>query len=174
VNIEVRNPIYERVKVTAGLRFTKDKNNGTYLKKLNHEILEFMCPWLKGQDRELDLGGVLSKDMILSFIEKRSYVDFVTKFSAVQVFFDENSKMTGFDIDDTAIDVSSSPVIKASKPWSVLIPFETNPLYLLEDTNFQAPEKSSINSMILDSGDFVITTEKPVDSHSRDRDQRRK
>ncbi len=174
VNIEVRNPIYERVKVTAGLRFTKDKNNGTYLKKLNHEILEFMCPWLKGQDRELDLGGILSKDMILSFIEKRSYVEFVTKFSAVQLFFDENAKMTGFDIDDTAIDVSSSPIIKASKPWSVLIPFETNPLYLLEDTNFQAPEKSSIDSMILDSGDFVITVEKPMDSHSRDRDQRKK
>lgn len=172
MNIEVRNPIYERVKITAGIRFQKNKNNGTFLKKLNHDIMEFMCPWLRGISRELDLGGLVSKDIILSFIEKRPYVEFVTKFSAVQVFYDENQRVTGFDIDDTAIDVSSSPVIKASKPWSVLIPFETNPIYLLDENTFQAPEKSSINSMII-SGDFVMTEEKDLSSDaSRDKRKR--
>lgn len=172
MNIEVRNPIYERVKITAGMRFQKNKNNGTFLKKLNHDIMEFMCPWLRGISRELDLGGLVSKDIILSFIEKRPYVEFVTKFSAVQVFYDENQRVTGFDIDDTAIDVSSSPVIKASKPWSVLIPFETNPIYLLDENTFQAPEKSSINSMII-SGDFVMTEEKDLTSDST-RDKRKR
>lgn len=161
IKVEVRNPIYERVKITAGVRFTKGKNNGTFLKKLNQDITMYLCPWLHGISKELELGGVLSKDMILSFIEKRPYVEFVTKFSAVQVFYDENSA-SGFDIDDTAIDRSSLPTIQASKPWSVLIPFDTNPIYLLDENNFQSPEKSSINSMIL-SGDFVMTEEKDMD-----------
>lgn len=161
VKVEVRNPIYERVKITAGVRFHKGKNNGTFLKKLNQDITSYLCPWLHGLSKELEMGGLLSKDMILSYIEKRPYVEFVTKFSAVQVFYDDSS-ISGFEIDDTAIDVSSLPTIQASKPWSVLIPFETNPIYLLDENNFQAAEKSAINSMII-NGDFVITEEKNTD-----------
>jgi len=159
INIEVRNPIYERVKITAGVRFTKGKNNGTYLKKLNQDIIAFMCPWMLGKEQELELGGTLVKDVILSFIEKCSYVDFVTKFSAVQVFPEDR---VGFDVDDTAIHSTNSPLIRATKPWSILIPFEMNPIYFLEDENFQLPEKAAISSMIID-GDFVMTEEKERD-----------
>lgn len=170
VNIEVRNPIYERVKITAGVRFVKGKNNGTYLKKLNQDIIEFMCPWMLGKEQELELGGTLVKDVILSFIEKCSYVDFVTKFSAVQVFPEDG---VGFDVDDTAIHATNSPLIKATKPWSILIPFEMNPIYFLEDETFQVPEKASINSMIID-GDFVMTEEKERDLDDYLSDKRRK
>lgn len=158
VNIEVRNPIYERVKISAGVRFEKGKNNGTFLKKLNQDIMGLMCPWLYGHNRELELGGQMGKDVILSFMEKRDYVEFVTKFSVVQVFPTEK----GFDVDDTAIDTSSSPIIKGTTPWSVLIPFSTNPIYLIDELNFQSPEKAGIDSMMLD-GDFVMTEEKDFD-----------
>jgi hypothetical protein len=159
MNIEVRNPVYERVKITCGVRFEKGKNNGTYLKMLNEEIMEYMCPWMSGQEQEVDLGGAFSKDMLLSFIEKRPYVEFVTKFSAVQVY---HSSKVGFDVEDTAIDTSKTPALQATTPWSVLIPFETNPIYFIDETSFQAPEKASINSMIID-GDFVMTQEKEND-----------
>jgi hypothetical protein len=158
VDIEVRNPIYERVKISAGVRFQKGMNNGTYLKKLNQDIMSFMCPWIHGDNQELELGGLVAKDVLLSFIEKREYLDFVTKFSAVQVFPTE----TGFDVDDTAIDSSSSPVIRATTPWSVLIPFQSNPIYLLDEVSFQSPDKAGIDSMMLD-GDFVMTEEKDLD-----------
>ena len=115
----------------------------------------FLCPWMYGADRELELGGQIAKDVILSYIEKRDYVDFVTKFSAVQVFPTEK----GFDVGDTAIDGSSSPVIRATTPWSVLIPFANNPIFLIDDLSFQSPEKAGIDSMLLD-GDFVMTEEK--------------
>lgn len=158
VDIEVRNPIYERVKVSAGVRFNKGMNNGTYLKKLNQDIMSFMCPWISGKKQELELGGLVAKDVLLSFIEKREYLEFVTKFSAVQVFPTE----TGFDVGDTAIDNSSSPVIRATTPWSVLIPFQSNPIYLLDEMSFQSPDKAGIDSMMLD-GDFVMTEEKDLD-----------
>ncbi len=158
IEIEVRNPIFERVKISAGVRFEKGKNNGTFLKKLNQEIMGFMCPWLYGKNRELELGGQMGKDVVLSFIEKRDYVEFVTKFSVVQVFPTE----IGFDVDDKAIDTSSSPLVKATTPWSVLVPFQTNPIYLLDELNFQSPDKAGIDSMMLD-GDFVMTEEKDFD-----------
>jgi hypothetical protein len=155
VNIEVRNPIYERVKISAGVQFEKGKNNGTFLKKLNQDIMAFMCPWMYGSDKELELGGQIAKDVILSHMEKRDYVEFVTKFSVVQIFPTEK----GFDVGDSAIDNSSSPVIKGTKPWSVLIPFTNNPIYLIDDLSFQSPEKAGIDTMMLD-GDFVMTEEK--------------
>ncbi len=169
VNIEVRNPIYERVKITAGLRFVQGKNNGTFLKKLNQDIIEFMCPWMLGVSKELELGGVLVKDVILSFLEKCPYVEFVTKFSAVQVFPKEKG---GFDVDDTAIHSTNSPIVKSTKPWSILIPFEKNPLYFVDDETFQLPEKASISSMIID-GDFVMTEEKERDLDDFLADKRR-
>ncbi len=169
VNIEVRNPIYERVKVTAGVRFQKGKNNGTFLKKLNQDIIKFMSPWMVGEEQELELGGSLIKDSILSYIEKKDYVDFVTKFSVVQVFPEDR----GFDVDDTAIHATNSPLITATKPWSILIPFEMNPLYFLEDDTFQMAEKASISSMIID-GDFVMTEEKERDYEDYMSTKRRK
>ena len=66
--------------------------------------MEFVCPWLFGKASELELGGSLAKDMILNFIEKTEYVEFVTKFSAVQVFPTDQ----GFDVDDTALNLSSN------------------------------------------------------------------
>jgi hypothetical protein len=169
VTIEVRNPIYERVKITAGVRFVKGKNNGTYLKKLNQDIVAFMCPWMLGEEQELDLGGTLVKDVILSFIEKCEYVEFVTKFSTVQVFPQDG---VGFDVDDTAIHSTNSPLIQATKPWSILIPFEMNPIYFLDEEAFQLPEKASISSMIVD-GDFVMTQEKERDLDDYMSDKRR-
>ena len=116
------------------------------------------------------LGGTLVKDVILSFIEKREYVDFVTKFSSVQVFPKEDG---GFDVDDTAIHSTNSPIIYATKPWSILIPFENNPLYFVDDETFQLPEKASINTMIID-GDFVMTEEKERDLDDYLSDKKRK
>jgi len=158
IDIEVRNPIYERIKISAAVQFQEGKNNGNYLKKLNQDIMTFLCPWLFGIEKELELGGQISKDLILSFIEKLDYVSFVTKFSAVQVF----PTQEGFDVGDTAIDTSSSPLLKATTPWSVLIPFQTNPIYLQEEYSFQSPEKAGIDTMMLD-GDFVMTVEKDVE-----------
>ena len=128
-----------------------------------------MCPWMLGVEQELELGGVLVKDVILSFIEKCPYVEFVTKFSAVQVFPQDGG---GFDVDDTAIHSTNSPLIKATKPWSILIPFESNPLYFVDEDNFQLPEKASISSMIID-GDFVMTEEKERDLDDFLADKRR-
>ena len=95
---------------------------------------------------------------------------FFTKFSIVQVFQDDE---TGFDVDDTAIHTTNSPLITATKPWSILIPFEFNQLYLVDDDTFQVPEKAAVSSMIID-GDFVMTDEKERDFDDFISDKRRK
>ncbi|MEM7106099.1 MAG: hypothetical protein AAF502_23405 [Bacteroidota bacterium] len=154
-DLEVRNPSYEWIKVTCNVLFKEEKNKGLKLKQLNKEINEFLSPWLFGNTTTLDMGGSISKSLLLSFIEQRPYVDFVTSFSGVQVFVNEEGE---YWVRDTATDDESSDMILASKPWSILIPFEKHAISFLDEEAYQPPVLSSIGSMGVEI-DFVITGE---------------
>ncbi len=154
INIEVRNPEYEKIKISCSIAFTEGNNNGQTLKKLNKDIKKFACPWLFGEEAELELGGSITKDNILDFIEKRPYVAFVTKFSVVQV-----TKLTElYTTEDTAVSKDIAPVIYTSKPWAVIVPIDKNQISVIENYNYQAPEMSAMDTMMLDV-DFVIRSE---------------
>ena len=154
VNIEVRNPEYERIKISFSVAFTEGNNNGQTLKRLNRDIKKYVCPWLFGEESELELGGSVSKDSLLDFIEKRPYVAFVTKFSVVQV----TKLLEAYTTEDTAISKQIAPVIYASKPWAVIVPIDKHQVSVIENYNYQAPEMSAMDTMMLDV-DFVIRSE---------------
>ncbi len=154
VNIEVRNPEYEKIKITCSVAFTEGNNNGQTLKRLNRDIKKFVCPWLFGEEAELELGGSITKDNLLDFIEKRSYVVFVTKFSVVQV----TKQIELYNTEDTAISKQIAPVIYTSKPWAVIVPIDKHQISVIENYNYQAPEMSAMDTMMLDV-DFVIRSE---------------
>lgn len=154
-SVLVRNPLYERLKISCGVYFQKGKNNGNFLKKLNQDIMRFISPWMFEQSHPIELGGSLNKDVVLSFVEKMDYVQFVTKFSMVQVYTDAR----GYDLEDTARDQSNSPLVRATTPWSILVPLEEQPISFLEAESFQEPEKAGIETMIVGT-DFIITEEK--------------
>ncbi|MEM7104654.1 MAG: baseplate J/gp47 family protein [Bacteroidota bacterium] len=166
VNIEVRNPVYEKLKISCGVVFNKGKNNGIFLEKLNKEIRKFVCPWMFGESMELDLGGGINKNTVLSFVEKRPYVKFITRFSMVQVINDEGY----YSLEDTARDTSHSPVIAASKPWSVLVPLESHPISFLERIAYQSPDPAGIDTMIVGT-DFIVKDES--EEHLDDRVEER-
>ncbi|MFK7907645.1 MAG: hypothetical protein AB8B69_21080, partial [Chitinophagales bacterium] len=154
VNIEVRNPEYEKIKINASVAFTEGNNNGQTLKQLNQDIKQFICPWLFGEEGELELGGEVTKDSLLDFIEKRTYVAFVTKFSVVQVTKETELYKTS----DTAISKQIAPVIYTSKPWAVIVPIDKHQISVIENSNYQSPEMSAMDTMMLDV-DFVIRSE---------------
>ncbi|MGB1241747.1 MAG: baseplate J/gp47 family protein [Chitinophagales bacterium] len=154
VNIEVRNPEYEKIKITCSVAFTEGNNNGQTLKRLNRDIKKFVCPWLFGEEAELELGGSVTKDNLLDFIEKCSYVAFVTKFSVVQV----TKQIELYETEDTAISKQIAPVIYTSKPWAVIVPIDKHQISVIENYNYQAPEMSAMDTMMLDV-DFVIRSE---------------
>src|SRR5699024_5193333 len=51
-----------------------------YQKKLDAEIGLFLSPWIKGNVKDVAFEGKMSKSVLLNFIEKREYVDYVTNF----------------------------------------------------------------------------------------------
>ncbi len=84
VTLNVRNPIYEEIRVDFNVRFRPGFDNGFYGKLLNDQIKQFLAPWAY-DTKDIAFGGVIHKSMIINFVEKLPYVDFVTCFNMDQI-----------------------------------------------------------------------------------------
>ena len=81
IQLHVKNPIYEEVKVAFKVRFAAGyEDTGFYSKLLDKEITEFLAPWAFDCSDDIAFGGRIHKSMILNFVEERTYVDYVTCF----------------------------------------------------------------------------------------------
>lgn len=80
VDLDVRNPKYETIKVKFGVEFKLGYDRTYYENQLNQEIREFISPWAFGKDEDISFGAKLNRATILNFIEEREYVDYLTDF----------------------------------------------------------------------------------------------
>lgn len=80
VKLTVRNPLYEEIKVSFNVSFHEGMDQGYYAEVLNREITSYLSPWAFQDTPDVVFGGRIHKSMILHFVEKRPYVDFVTCF----------------------------------------------------------------------------------------------
>lgn len=87
VNLDVRNPKYESIKVRFGVEFHVGYDRTFYVDKLNEDIKKFISPWAFGKDEDIIFGGRINRSVILNFIEELKYVDYVTNF---QMFHKED------------------------------------------------------------------------------------
>ncbi|MEM0997921.1 MAG: hypothetical protein AAGN35_12600 [Bacteroidota bacterium] len=151
VNIRVSNPSYEYVRINCRVKFSNNRNNGDSLAKLRKDIQDYICPWLGGAEREIEIGGNLRVEDLYRFIRSLAYVDFVTKFAVLHFFIDDET--TGIyelvSSADTRIHEDERAYVRARKPWSVLIPdsdheieftereAEVTPEFTLQPVDFQ-------------------------------------
>ncbi|MFA6923673.1 MAG: baseplate J/gp47 family protein [Bacteroidales bacterium] len=80
VNLEVQNPVYEKVKVHCKVKFMQGYDDGYYGTQLNEDIKKFLSPWAYKEGQDIVFGGKIYKSAILDFIEEREYVDYVLDF----------------------------------------------------------------------------------------------
>ncbi|WP_340105900.1 baseplate J/gp47 family protein [Rhodohalobacter sp. 8-1] len=88
VNLHVKNPIYEEIKVKLNVKFYEGFDNGFYGKQLEDDLKGFLSPWAVDAGSTLELGGTIHKSVILNYVEERTYVDFVTCFEIWHIIFD--------------------------------------------------------------------------------------
>ena len=79
VGVQVVNPAYERVRLRFQVEFLAGYPFATYRKQLQQDLLAYLSPWAFDSAAEIPFGGTLSKSVVLTFIERRPYVDFVTE-----------------------------------------------------------------------------------------------
>jgi hypothetical protein len=80
VNVKVKNPNYQKVKVDVKVKFHLGYEFNYYKTLLEQAIIEFLSPWVYQSDRDLSFGGKIYKSVLLNFVEDLPYVDYVTDF----------------------------------------------------------------------------------------------
>ncbi len=158
VHIDVINPVYEKVKVSFKVVLASNSNTGEYVRQIEDELLKFICPWFGPKQEEMDFGGSIERDDILTFIESLPYVRFVTKLSVVVLHNVDGN----YDISDSASNDGKANELKSSRPWSVLIPSTSHEIELMDKPAYEAATETRIETMKI-GDDFVITKEKEED-----------
>jgi hypothetical protein len=77
VKIEVINPVYESIEVTAGVALRDGYDKSYYADQLNEALKGFLAPWLKSREEQLRFDGELYQSSIINFIDELPYVDYI-------------------------------------------------------------------------------------------------
>lgn len=85
VKLKVINPLYEKLRVFANVKFKRGVDVGFYHQQLNKELKSFISPWLKGTEEAPSFQRKIPVAQVESFIQSRDYIEFVTKVSLLKV-----------------------------------------------------------------------------------------
>ncbi len=157
INADVSNPIYERVKVKCSVRFGRSENMGHLVQKLNEELRHFLSPWMFDSNADLRLGGFINRSEILTFIENRPYVRYVTRFSVIQIYrsYEASGDEFRYHLVDTADESSNIELLVASSPFAVLISATSHDIEVIEEEEYMKPGRTSLGFMKI-KDDLVV------------------
>lgn len=119
VQVQVVNPAYEPVRVSCQVAFRPGYPFTTYRKRLEQDLVAYLSPWAFDADTEIPFGGRIHQSTLLSFIEQRPYVDFVTELTLTHT---------------TAAGAAPADPVVASSPRAVLVASPTHTI-----TSYQGP-----------------------------------
>ncbi|MDP4811977.1 MAG: hypothetical protein NWR65_12625, partial [Saprospiraceae bacterium] len=151
LKMEIRNPSYEYIRLKAKIIFN-GKSTGRYIKELQKDLLQFICPWFFNDNVDASLGGSIKKSELIQFVESRPYVAFLTGLSVIQLQMNDNGL---YLLKDTAADTESTDsLLKGGTPWSVLIPSFSNDIDILDKPKFYAPVPADLSDFRI--GDTLV------------------
>ncbi|WP_439490150.1 hypothetical protein [Algoriphagus sp.] len=149
--VEVCNPVFEKLKIRASVKFKQAQQAGFYRDRLERELIEFLSPNPGDFQKEKGFINSIYKTEIQTFIESRSYVDSMTAFSVLQIVEVQGSYKI-IDTADTAFNVER---LRTISPYAILTSSETHQLEILNYQELKDPEIASIGDLSIDS-DFII------------------
>ena len=157
VQVEVRNPVYERIVVRCAVRLQPSamRQQGYYLGLLNQALMDYISPWSKAGVAPR-FGWQLRLDEVEGFIRRQYYVAYVTQVSMLHLSQDQAGR---YELDDTAREAAAGggQTIDPRYPWSIAIPDSANILELYEASANQevAAKTTGIGKLVL-GNTFVV------------------
>ncbi|SBS31961.1 hypothetical protein MSP8886_02294 [Marinomonas spartinae] len=147
LQIEVRNPGYEKIQVRCRVSFHAGVHHGLALRQLNYAIHCALCPWQENSMNQ-GLGWQLSLNKLASFINQQPNVANVSGISVLKI----SQQQTRYALQDSA---STQQPIKAQYPWYLLIPREHHYIQIENDSITMLPEPTGIGELIIGE-EFII------------------
>jgi hypothetical protein len=81
IAIEVRNPAYQRVRVSCSVKFRDGFEFNFYQRETVRALLQTLSPWAFDSTRPLTFGGRIYRSTLLNVVEELPWVDYVTDFT---------------------------------------------------------------------------------------------
>lgn len=151
VKLEVTNPVYEEVKITASLVFKDETQKGQGMEQLSRSLQAFIAPWSVDENAEMQFGGSVNLQDLIAYLDVLPYLKYSTNVSIWVINYHDKK----YSIADTVVTSDHIKTLHASKPWSVLVPMKSHQLTFLEKDGFVEPEKVAIDNMRV-GVEFVI------------------
>ena len=150
--IEVRNPQYELAQVRCTVKFVDAAREGDYVKRLNQDISDYICPWKSG-GYGVRFGWSIRQQDIESHIGELGYVEMVTNFSMLHITVANDGK---YSLLDTANEtLNPKAVIKPRYPWSLALPVEQHFIETMQVSKSIEAEITGIDELAV-GGTFII------------------
>ncbi|MFT6777231.1 MAG: hypothetical protein ACJAV1_001148 [Paraglaciecola sp.] len=174
-NIQVYNPEYEQLQVRCAVRFIKNQQNGTSIKRLNNAINDHLCPW-HARSINTGFGWLLKVKALEFFIGQLSYVDFVTDLSILHLSQPEHGKIGNHSTDiyhltdsvngSELTQKTESTSIKPHQPWSLLMPAAQHHIVSLTEQTIMLPEITGIAELEVGRNFIIKEAEAQQLSHA--------
>lgn len=113
VRLVVKNPRYVPLQVRFSVRFRPGYNPEYCRKQLNEDLQRFLSPWAYDQGADVVLGGRVCAALIVDYVERRPYVDYLT---GMKLFAGPEGQ--GVRVDE---EVAEGPGIAGGEPDVVLV-----------------------------------------------------
>jgi hypothetical protein len=149
INIEIGNPVYEKIKISCRIRLADHPDGGSdgyYLKTLHEDIRRYFCPWIYVPGSDVKIGTRIYIPELLTFISRLPYIAELTGFSVIH-FFNIKDPATG-ELRGALIDSALHKVeyIQGSVPEAVLIPSAHHLITLLSAEDDAGPAPAGISN----------------------------
>jgi hypothetical protein len=153
--IRVRNAHFVQVQVRVGVRFRGTGDEGFYRARLNDELNRFLSPWAYDDGADIMIGGKIFANSIVSFIDGRDYIDYVTN---IKLFRIEDGKS-----EEQFAAPSEAYFVSTDRSDGVLVSARQHAIDVIPETGYIAASFTGINYMKIEL-DFVVAGSQPEPS----------
>jgi hypothetical protein len=168
LQIEVCNPVYERIVIRAQVRLKESARSqqGVVMNELQQTLLDYISPWSPTGPTPR-FGWIFRNDEVEAFLRNLSYIDFVTQFSMLHLTEVEDGR---YELEDTARTPQRATglgdrieyrrgvrQVTPKFPWSIAIPNQSHLIELINDNKDQHlnPEVTGLGRLII-GNTFVV------------------
>lgn len=145
LNVNVVNPLYEKVRLKFNVKFLPGYDENFYLGELKKSVSVFLNPWQESGGDEVAFGESVNSSNMLNFIESLHYVDYVLNFSAFHIINDRIANLNNAKNHNTEINPST--------PISILTSDNVHDIFI--STEDKITDKKGIAEMMVGT-DFLI------------------
>lgn len=151
--LQVKNPRYLQVNVRVAVKLHAGYSEGFYKSQLEDDLRRYLAPWAYKEGRDIVFGGKLYANVIVDFIERRPYIDYIGRINLYQSDDGKNFR-------DARLYNQGENMVRADAPDIVLVSAVHHQVELIREGEFQEELPAGIGNAHIEV-DFYVS-ENPI------------